>query len=389
VSALADAARRESPAGYREAAELLRGAAEDGVPVRPVGGGTKLAWGGDGPAGLDLVTDRLDAFVEHNAGDLTAVLQAGVPLARAQAVFADADQMLALDPPLGHDDAATVGGIVATADSGPLRHRYGGVRDLVIGIAVALSDGVIARSGGRVIKNVAGYDLAKLYTGSLGSLGVVLEVAVRLHPLPRARATVTGGGDRADALASAAAALAHAPLDMEALDVEWRAGAGAVHARFAGKAAGAGAEAGGALLARHGLEVSVADDDALWRRMRDAQRSDDGIVMRVSGRPDDLAGILAAADRAGGAVVARAALGLAWVALPAGDAESGATAVRALRAELAPRACVVTDAPAAVRERVDAWPMTDAGALALMRRVKERFDPAGVCNPAAFGGALR
>ncbi len=136
--------------------------------------------------------------------------------------------MLALDPPLGGGDAATIGGIVATADSGPLRHRYGAPRDLVIGITVALSDGTVAKSGGKVIKNVAGYDLGKLFAGSFGTLGLILGVAVRLHPLPATRATALFRGDSPDALARTAAALAHAPLELEALDVRWERGRGAV-----------------------------------------------------------------------------------------------------------------------------------------------------------------
>ena len=114
-------------------------------------------------------------ILEHNEGDLTAVLQAGVPLAEAQAAFADKGQMFAVDPPLGAGDAATIGGVMATADSGPLRHRYGGVRDLVLGITVALSDGTLAKAGSKVIKNVAGYDLGKLFTGSYGTLGLIVS----------------------------------------------------------------------------------------------------------------------------------------------------------------------------------------------------------------------
>ena len=133
-----------------------------------------------------LETGGLDRILEHNVGDFTAVLEAGVPFADAQQAFAEHGQRLAWDPPEGGRDGrlATVGGIVATADSGPLRHRYGGVRDLVVGMNVVLSDGTIAKSGGKVIKNVAGYDVAKLFAGSFGTLGLIASVSVRLHPLP-------------------------------------------------------------------------------------------------------------------------------------------------------------------------------------------------------------
>ena len=132
----------------------------------------------------------LARILEHNVGDFTAVLEAGVPLAAAQAEFAEHGQMLAIDPAL--HDAATVGGVMAANDSGPLRHRYGSMRDLVVGTTVALSDGTLARSGGKVIKNVAGYDLGKLFCGSFGTLGLIVRVAVRLHPLPPATASAAG-----------------------------------------------------------------------------------------------------------------------------------------------------------------------------------------------------
>ena len=176
---------------------------------------------------VDFDTRALNRILEHNEGDFTAILEAGVPLVEAQAAFGAAGQMLALDPPLGAGDAATIGGVIAANDSGPLRHRYGGVRDLVVGITVVLSDGTIAKSGGKVIKNVAGYDLAKLFAGSFGTLGLIARVAVRLHPAPAAH----GDADRARATTRtrsprAAAQLAALPLEADCLDVGWEGDAG-------------------------------------------------------------------------------------------------------------------------------------------------------------------
>ena len=232
---------------------------------------------------VEISTLGLDEIVEHNVGDLTAVLDAGVKLADAQAAFAAEGQMLALDPP---DLGATIGGVIATADSGPLRHRYGSVRDLVVGMTVALSDGTVAKSGGKVIKNVAGYDLAKLFTGAYGTLGAILQVAVRLHPLAPATVTAVGRSDDPRAVAAAASALTHARLELECLDVRWEDGSGAVMARSGGAAAAEAAEHVSGLLAAEGLESSVEDDDgALWDAQRDAQRAADGTVVRVSGPP--------------------------------------------------------------------------------------------------------
>ena len=217
---------------YEEQVAALAEAAAHGRRARVRGAGTKLHWGAPAPAPeIEVSTVDLDRVVEHNAGDLTAVVQAGVPLERLQEELASAGQMLAIDPPA--PGGATVGGVLATADSGPLLHRYGRPRDIVLGVTVALSDGTLARAGGKVIKNVAGYDLAKLFTGSFGTLGAILEVALRLHPLPRSPATAFGESDDPDAVARAAQALAHSPLEAQSLDVRWAGGHGAVLARLA------------------------------------------------------------------------------------------------------------------------------------------------------------
>jgi len=353
-----------------------------GQAIRPVGGGTKLGWGG-APAGdvVDLETSGLDRIAEHNVGDFTAVLDAGVPLADAQAAFAAERQMLALDPPLGASDGATVGGMVATADSGPLRHRYGGVRDLIVGITVVLSDGTVAKAGGKVIKNVAGYDLAKLFTGSYGTLGLVARVSVRLHPLPGDAATAVGSSADPDRLAAAARALAALPLEADCLDAAWDGDGGRVLVRFGGAASSHQAEETVARMQGLGLEDAgvETEDDELWAGQRAGQRSADGVVLKVSGRPTDLTAVIRAAREHGGTVVSRAALGLSWLALPAG------ADVAAIREGLFPRPVAVLDGA----ERVaDAWPAPPEGTLAVMARVKERFDPARIFRPGAFVGGI-
>jgi len=329
--------------------------------------------------------------LEHNAGDFTAVLQAGVPLAVAQDAFAAAGQMLALDPPLSPwggagDDAAveavdagaTIGGIVATADSGPLRHHYGGVRDLVVGITVVLSDGTVARAGGKVIKNVAGYDLAKLFTGSFGTLGAILEVAVRLHPRPERAATARGISDDPETLARAARELAHSPFEMQCLDVAWAGGRGAVLARFGGAAAAAQAEEAVRPARELGLDAELLHDDGrLWAGQRAMQRSGRATIVRVSGVQTQLGDVLKTADRLNARVVGRVALGLSWLRIPDCTPE----AISDLRSALSPSACVVLDAPRELRERVDVWGREPSE---IMRRVRERFDPGGVCNPGLF-----
>ena len=374
-----ETARLATPNSRDELAAELRGAAEAGLPVRVRGAGTKLSWAGLAalePA-VEISTAGLGELIEHNAGDLTAILEAGITLADAQRAFAAAGQMLALDPPGG---GATVGGVVASADSGPLRARYGGVRDLVVGMTVALSDGVIAKTGGKVIKNVAGYDLAKLFAGSFGTLGAIVEVAVRLHPLPPATATALGRTSEAGKLATAASALTHAPLEHMGLDVRWEADTGSALARFGGAAPGPQAEAAARVMTDAGLDVELVEqDDELWDAQRDGQRARPGepdTIVRVAALQTDLPALLASASRHSALLVGRAGLGLSWLRLD--DRDEAPEAVAGLRRHAG---AVVLDAPADVRERVDPWGPRDEAALALMRRVKAGFDPSAVCSP--------
>src|ERR1700761_1181716 len=226
-------ATSHTPETFEQAAAALRSASAAGQRLRIVGGATKTRWGRP-PAPLhgELHTSALNQIVAHNAGDMTATLEAGVPVAVAQESCAAAGQMLSLDPPLGA--GATIGGVVATGDSGPLAHRYGGPRDLVVGATVALADGTIAKSGGTVIKNVAGYDIAKLMAGAFGTLGLILSVNVRVPPRRQLPARAAGGTTDARGLRRPGRALAIAPAELEALDVSWRDGRGVLLARVAG-----------------------------------------------------------------------------------------------------------------------------------------------------------
>jgi glycolate oxidase FAD binding subunit len=355
---------RQSPESAEDAATALAEATAEGQRVRIAGSNTK-PWGHvTDPPDLELSTLKLDRVIEHNAGDLTAIVEAGLPLARAQEEFAKEDQRLSLDPPLGDDGDATIGGIVAAGDAGPLRSRYGTGRDLVVGTTVVLADGTVARSGGKVIKNVAGYDLSKLFGGSLGTLGLVTELSVRLHPRPERTATAIGRVGDPAALGRVAAAMAAAPLEHEGLDVRWDSGGGEVLARFGGVAPDALGEQAVRTLSEAGAEAELVEDDehGRWERQRAGQRSPGGSVVRVSGLQTELSKAAAAAEAAG--------------------------AVEALRRELAPAPCVVQDAPAEVRALVDPWGPVDAGAVELMRRVKERFDPTRTLNPGAFVGGI-
>ena len=375
----------ESPSTIEAAAEALRGLNEGAQKVRFIGGGTKSSWGNPiDEIDVKMNTGGLDRIVEHNAGDLTAVVEAGLPVGTLRSTVEEKAQMFALDP--FDPGGATVGGVVAAGDSGPLRHRYGPIRDLVLGVTVVLADGTIAKSGGKVIKNVAGYDLGKLFSGSMGTLGLIARVALRLHPKPPRTVTLVASTASPEALQAGALAIAALPLEMESLDVSWSGGVGAVLARFGGAAPegrGATAREG---LADIDVDVEITDDDAdLWLEQARAQRSVDGAAVKISGLPTEAARCVAAAESAGGRLVGRAALGLYWVTIDGAPDELVAQ-IDELRAAVRPWPVVVTDAPDDVRYKVDVW--GEPSAFALMERVKQRFDPKSICNPGIYVGGL-
>src|SRR3954451_14575320 len=225
------------PGSTAEGADVMRSAAALGLTVVPRGRGTKLTWGRP-PERVDLVVDlsRMAAVQDHAAGDLIVDVQAGTPLTAVQDAVAGARQRLALDDPLG---GATVGGALATNLSGPRRVRFGTARDLLIGVTLVRADGVVAKAGGRVVKNVAGYDLGKLVIGPLGTLAVVTGAVFRLHPLPAARRLVTApfaGPEEAQRLVQQ---VVHAQVVPAAVEIDWPAeGPGEIGVLIEGTEAG-------------------------------------------------------------------------------------------------------------------------------------------------------
>jgi glycolate oxidase FAD binding subunit len=212
-----------APASTAEAAALLAAAARLGLTVVARGSGSRQHWGSP-PTRCDLVVDtrRLDRVIEHAAGDLVVQVQAGVALDDLAAVLATAGQQLALDPsPSAANGTGTVGGVLATNSTGPLRFRFGAPRDLLIGITVVRPDGVVARSGGKVVKNVAGYDLGKLFAGSYGTLGLITEATFRLHPLPRQSSWLTVELPDPESAAEVVYRICASPLWPSAVELDW------------------------------------------------------------------------------------------------------------------------------------------------------------------------
>ncbi|NER97830.1 MAG: FAD-binding oxidoreductase, partial [Symploca sp. SIO1B1] len=205
------------PNTVTELSQVMNQCYGNGWRVIPCGKGSKLGWGGVGQE-VDLIisTDRLNRIIDHAVGDLTVTAEAGVKFSDLQKLLSQTGQFLPLEP--AYPEEATLGGIIATANSGSWRQRYGGVRDLLLGISFVRSDGEIAKAGGRVVKNVAGYDLMKLFTGSYGSLGILTEVTFRVYPLLEAGSTVVLTGE-ANAVASTSKTLLASALTPTAVDI--------------------------------------------------------------------------------------------------------------------------------------------------------------------------
>jgi glycolate oxidase FAD binding subunit len=385
-----------SPGGTEEAAAVLRAAAEHDLAVVPRGGGGRLGWGSP-PSRCDVLADmtRMDAVVEHAAGDLVARVQAGARMGDVASVLATAGQEIALDVP----DGATAGGVVASGLAGPRRLRYGSPRDLLIGITIVRADGTVARSGGKVVKNVAGYDLGKLFAGSAGTLGLITEVTFRLHPLPGALAFVTAEFAAAPAASDAVAAAANSALVASAVELGRPSPGGPLRVAvlLEGSADGVAARAEGmaGLLASARPEAAPEVAEAAPPWWPGAPEAGDGTLVRVSFWVSALQRVLDAVDAAAReagvspTVAGSAGAGVLYLRFAEPEtAEGVAGFVGALRSALGQDrgGVVVLAAPAAVREALAAHGgmAGHVPGLSLMRAVKDQFDPGHRMSPGRF-----
>jgi len=382
------------PATLDEAAEAMRALAMDRLAVTFVGGGTDLELGAP-PTRLDAVvhTRRLDRIREHAPSDQIVAVEAGMTLAELQRRLAPHRQRLAIDPPF--PERATVGGIVAANAFGPRRTRYGPVRDLVIGITVVRADGVVARGGGKVVKNVAGFDLPRLFCGSLGTLGLVAEVVFRLHPLPEASATAIFEGLSAADVQETIPALREIAVEPTALAALGTGGDLTVGVRFEGFAPGVKDQVERTLArAGRGDRVEGAEEAAFWAR-HDAVRLAGSVRARAAFAPATLARALEAlrplqGALSGGGIAIHPALGIAFLAGEAADDPASAAAVASARAALAPLGngtLVLAAAPPELRARADPWGSPPPG-IEVMRRLKRELDPEARLAPGRFVGGI-
>lgn len=414
-----------TPASVDELSAAVNAAGQAGAAVIPWGGGTRMSLGFP-PRAADLAiqTHGLSEIVEYEPADLTVTVQAGMPLANLQARLRQEGQMLALDPAAA--ERATIGGLIAANASGPLRFMYGTARDLVIGTRVVNADGVVSKAGGRVVKNVAGYDLNKLYVGSLGTVGVIVELSFKLHPLPQAQGLLLAAFGSVDDAGEAIAKLVRSPLGPAAIEL--------LDASAAATLPGPPpVEAHGVLLvvAATGFEKAVQRQlrdltemcskangtgvvregealDGLWSGLRELSdpSTPNLALLKLAVPPSRSAAALAMARDAAReldfapVIQAHAGSGVAYVRIErdAWNTEACtrlASLVTRLRqyargesGSLVVEACpLAAKLPGEAGDGIDPWGEVGSG-FPVMRALKENLDPKGTLNPGRFVGRL-
>lgn len=389
-----------APESVEELAQMVAIAAQNRWWMLACGNATKLSWGGlVKEADLILQTSRLDRVIDHAVGDLTVTVEAGVKLADLQALLARENQFLPLDP--AYPETATLGGIVATGDAGFWRQRYGGVRDLLIGISLVRSDGQVASAGGRVVKNVAGYDLMKLLTGSYGTLGTICGVTLRTYPLPEASGTIALTGtaenvrEAARSLRMSSLTPTAAELLSESLAKELGIGAGlGMLVRFQSVAASVReqlAKVGAIARSFHLAAIPYADADEshLWARIAALIRypaNEAAVTCKIGSQPESAIALLQ--ELPTGCASLGNATGLGYWHADGNRAGIG-EAIEILRDRCQKNGGFLTilDAPPTVKQQLDAWGYA-GNAQPLMLCLKQQFDRDRLLSPGRFVGGI-
>jgi glycolate oxidase FAD binding subunit len=381
------------PQTPEQLAAVITTADENNWRVLPCGSRSKLTWGGLSKD-IDVVvsTERINKLIEHAIGDLTVTVEAGMKFSHLQQILADARQFLALDP--STPASATIGGIVATADTNSLRQRYGSVRDQLLGITFVRADGKIAKAGGRVVKNVAGYDLMKLFTGAYGTLGIISQVTFRVYPIQEASGTVVLTG-AAGAISQAANMLRGSALTPTQADLisaqlvsnlELGQGLGLI-ARFQSISESVKEQSHrlwelGQNLGLAGSFFADTDESHLWQRLS-AQIHSPGtesvITCKIGVLPTTAIEVLQQVEV--GLVHISSGLGVLQV-----ENKNQVLQMRSL-CQSHNGFLTVLQAPVPVKKQIDVWGYA-GNALPLMRQIKQQFDSKNILNPGRFVGGI-
>lgn len=393
---------RVAPATPEQLAQVVAACSTAGMPLVPWGGGTRQSWGAPPPMPYVAVqTTRLNQVLDYTPDDLTISVAAGVTLAELDAALAANGQMLPLDGPL--PARSTIGGMLATAADGPRRLAYGTARDLLIGIRVVEATGRISKAGGMVVKNVSGFDMMKLYLGSMGTLAIIVSANFKLLPRPRAVGAVSCAFERPEAAFAFISALHASQLTPAAVEyqegwssdpaapisVEVRAeGLPAAVARHLRDVPPLAVQAGAAqtIVYEPGDPVIETHWAALNDRPQTAELAADELVLRLSCLPADLATALDDARMVAarhGVTLRVSARALNGVAYLRGQGEDGA--LRSWHADLLNRRphLAAIGAPPHLRAELPLWGAPPAN-LELMQRIKHEFDPGNMLNPGRF-----
>jgi len=382
------------PASPEAVAAVLQWASRDRLSVLVSGSRTKLGWG-PAPKQIDVLisTARLNALVAHRHGDLTATVQSGARLADVNRALAQHRQWIPLDPPSA--DRATIGGIVATNDSGPRRHRYGSPRDLIIGVEFARADGQIAKGGGIVVKNVAGYDLPRLLTGSFGSLGVILTATFKLYPLTAASRTLVAEPATAADLGALAIKLSASHLTPTALEFATHPLRLVIRFESIEASVAQQSETAAKLIADSGCQAqtrSASAEEQYWQSHARLADDDAGALVKVSVLPSDLANTLTVIERLAGergyVAAGRAGAGVFLLRITE-DIQRQKRVIEGLRdaLQIGRGSAVIIKSSRELRNLVDVWgPIGDG--LTVMKAVKQQFDPAVILSPGRGPGGL-
>ncbi|MEG4443593.1 FAD-binding oxidoreductase [Microcoleus sp. AT9_B5] len=381
------------PNTQEELAAVIAWARNNRWGVLPAGSGSKLDWGGlVKGVKIAVSTGRLNRLVEHAVGDLTVTAEAGMKFADLQEILAAAGQFLPIDP--AYPQEATLGGIIATADAGSLRHRYRGVRDLLLGITFVRSDGKIAVAGGRVVKNVAGYDLMKLFTGAYGTLGVISQVTFRVYPLPESSGTVVLTGE-INALSQTAqillsSALTPTAVDLLSPELVAKLGLGkgtGLIVRFQSIAPSVKQQSArllevGEKLGLQGTSCCENDEHQLWQRLPETMwdsGTKSAIICKIGIRPSEA--VTAINELPVQDALIHAGSGLGILRFETATAETLLQVRRGCEAKGG--FLTVLAAPADIKQQLDVWGYTGS-AIDLMRRIKQQFDPENLLSPHRF-----